>query len=89
MPEPGASLFRPWLPPVARIAGARVTQLARQTRKSGIAEPSRMPDDPPEGAHDADANHDLRTQISADDADEHAFRAWADSEITRGDLQHP
>jgi SAM-dependent methyltransferase len=48
-----------------------------------------MPDDAPEGAHEADANRDLWTRVSADYADEHAFRAWASNEITWGIFNIP
>jgi hypothetical protein len=43
---------------------------------------SPMPDAAHEGADEASANRDLRTQVSADYTDEHAFRAWAASKIT-------
>jgi hypothetical protein len=43
---------------------------------------SRMPDAAHEGADEASANRDLWTQVSTDYTDEHAFRAWAASEIT-------
>jgi hypothetical protein len=45
---------------------------------------SRMPDAAHEGADEASANRDLWTQVSTDYTDEHAFRAWAASEITWG-----
>jgi SAM-dependent methyltransferase len=48
-----------------------------------------MPDDAPEGAHEADANRDLWTRVSVDYADEHAFRAWASNEITWGIFNIP
>src|SRR5438876_261595 len=48
-----------------------------------------MLDDVPEGAHEADANRDLWTQVSADYADEHAFQAWATDEITWGIFNIP
>jgi SAM-dependent methyltransferase len=48
-----------------------------------------MPDDAPEVAHEADANRDLWTQVSADYTDEHAFRAWATDEITWGIFNIP
>jgi hypothetical protein len=41
-----------------------------------------MPDAAHEGADEASANRDLWTQVSTDYTDEHAFRAWAASEIT-------
>jgi SAM-dependent methyltransferase len=48
-----------------------------------------MPDAADEGADEASVNRDLWTQVSAHYTDEHAFRAWAASEITWGIFNIP
>jgi hypothetical protein len=50
---------------------------------------NRMPDAAYEGADEASANRDLWTQVSTGYTDEHAFRAWAASEITWGIFNIP
>ena len=48
-----------------------------------------QPDAAYEGADEASANRDLWTQVSRRLYDEHAFRAWAASEITWGIFNIP